>query len=272
VTASSMTQSIPMVRHVFETMGTVASLSVERMPAASLGRIESIFAQADQRFSLYRRDSELSRIATGSLALIDASTELLDCYAEAIEWRNATNGAFSPNRPDGVIDLNGIVKALAMREAGAVLDADGCNVWSLAVGGDILVAEPAGTTAGTTAGSTTDAGSTPWATGIVDPFDRGSLQCSVVLRGSRRAVATSGSAERGDHIWLGGGRTSAEFVQVSVVADDIVTADVLATAIISGGRESLNDSCARFSIDVLAIDPSGELLATPGFRAALAEA
>jgi len=49
-------------------------------------------------------------------------------------------------------------------------------------------------------------------------------------------------------------------------------ADVLATAIISGGRESLDDSCARFSIDVLAIDASGEMLATPGFRAALAEA
>ena len=259
-----MTQRVPMARHVFETMGTVASLSVEWMPAALLTRIEGIFARADQRFSLYRPDSELSRIATGSLALVDASTELLDCYAEAIEWRNATNGAFSPNRPDGVIDLNGIVKAVAMREAGDALAAGGCNSWSLGVGGDILVAEPVGSTANT--------GSTPWGTGIVDPFDRGSLQCSVVLRGSRRAIATSGSAERGDHIWLGGGRTSAEFVQVSVVADDIVTADVLATAIISGGRESLDDSCARFSIDVLAIDASGEMLATPGFRAALAEA
>jgi thiamine biosynthesis lipoprotein len=57
-----------------------------------------------------------------------------------------------------------------------------------------------------------------------------------------------------------------------VVADDIVTADVLATAIVAGGEEMLTEACARWDIDVLAVQTDGGLRATPGFRAALAEA
>ena len=109
--------------------------------------------------------------------------------------------------------------------------------------------------------------STP--TGIADPDDRSALLCAVELRGSRRAIATSGGAERGDHIWLAGTAERAEFEQVTVVADDIVTADVLATAIVAGGRRTLDDLTDRWDIDVITVDRRGELLATPGIRTAL---
>jgi thiamine biosynthesis lipoprotein len=244
-------------RHVFPVMGTMVSLTFDDDGRAPLKRVERVFADADHRFSLYRNDSELARIAAGTLNLADASLAVLDSYSAAVEWRNNTDGAFNPNRPDGVVDLNGIVKAEAMRRAGDELDGAGCRNWSLIVGGDLLASGvgPAGT---------------PWATGIIDPANRAALLCSVVLRGSRRAIATSGSAERGDHIWLGGTATSPEFVQATVVADDIVTADVLATAIVAGGRAALDDACDRWSIDVLTVDKAGELQATPGLKNALA--
>lgn len=245
------------MRHVFETMGTTASLTVLGDAAAPLAAIEAAFAEIDAVFSLYREDSELSRIAAGSLRLEDASRPVLDSYEAAIEWRNRTDGAFTPNRPDGVVDLNGIVKAEAMARAGALLDGAGCRDWSLVVGGDLLAS-----------GDGPDGG--PWVTGIVDPADRATLLCSVELRPPRRAIATSGSAERGDHIWLTGRTTAAEFVQVSVIADDIITADVLATAIVAGGRTTLDDVTARWPVDVLTVDRAGELSATPGFRVALA--
>jgi thiamine biosynthesis lipoprotein len=111
-------------------------------------------------------------------------------------------------------------------------------------------------------------GGTPWVTGIVDPADRATLLCAVELRAPRRAMATSGSAERGDHIWKAG--MAPVFVQVTVVADDILSADVLATAIVAGGESLLREACERWPIDVLTVDASGELNATPGFRAALA--
>ena len=44
------------------------------------------------------------------------------CYSRALRWRSRTDDAFTPHRPDGVIDLSGIVKAEAMAAAGDVLD------------------------------------------------------------------------------------------------------------------------------------------------------
>jgi thiamine biosynthesis lipoprotein len=58
-----------------------------------------------------------------------------------------------------------------------------------------------------------------------------------------------------------------EFVQVSVAAADVVTADVLATAIVAGGIPMLNRATDMWDIDVLAVRADGDLLATQGFRA-----
>ena len=56
------------------------------------------------------------------------------------------------------------------------------------------------------------------------------------------------------------------FRQVSVAAADIVTADVLATAIRSAGGMADTQSRATdgWNIEVLAVRAGGELLATPG--------
>ncbi len=245
------------MRHVVETMGTVASLEVPESFASAIPTVVATFEEIESRFSLYRPDSELSRVARGELALADASDPLIATYVRALAWRGRTGGAFTPHRPDGVVDLNGIVKAEAIEAAGVILNGAGCTDWSINIGGDILVRSLREDAA---------------PIGIVDPQDRRSLLCSVVLHGSRRALATSGSAERGDHVWLGSSLEPAEFVQVTVVADDIVTADVLATAIVAGGHTTLDQATEEWDIDVLAVDRSGALVATPGLRSALATA
>ncbi|WP_308159952.1 FAD:protein FMN transferase [Arthrobacter sp. ISL-5] len=140
-------------------------------------------------------------------------------------------------------------------------------------------------------GSPTPGSGESWRAGIVDPADRRTLLAGFPLGGfplggaawegsqpgaftssalasdggGKVALATSGSAERGDHIWsVAAG--SAEFRQVSVAAADVVTADVLATAIVTGGIPMLRRATALWDIDVLAVRRGGELLATPGFR------
>lgn len=242
------------MRQTFASMGTIVSLDA---PIGLTSAVEAVFAASESRFSLHRPDSELARIAAGGLRLEAASPELLDAYARAMAWRAATDGAFTPNRPDGIVDLNGIVKAEAIEAGGAELSAAGCHDWSINAGGDILV-------------SGTRPDGTPHAIAIADPADRARTLCTVVLRGDRRAVATSGSAERGDHIWRGGSTRPSPFVQVSVVAADIVTADVLATAIVAGGHDTLDTVCDRWDVDVFTIDRAGAMLATPGLREALA--
>ncbi|WP_457315830.1 FAD:protein FMN transferase [Sinomonas sp. RB5] len=272
-------------------MGTVVSLTVPVRPGdglqADLDRLEAAtavvedqFAALDAQFSLYRPDSEASRIARGELTLLQASPLMRDLYADAVRWRRRTEGAFTPERPDGLLDLSGLVKGYAIAEAGRSLAALGLHDWCLNAGGDVLVS-------GSPAPS--PAGASPWLAGIVDPADRRTLLGAYPLGAqapaqlaqplarlaqppARLALATSGSAERGDHIWTVGlrgpsGPRRAEFTQVSVAAQDIVTADVLATAIVAGGRPALDAVTARWDVDVLAVARDGGLLATPGFRA-----
>ncbi|WP_233204647.1 FAD:protein FMN transferase [Cryobacterium sp. Y62] len=234
----------------FATMGTVVSLRLEDADAVDL--VETVFHRWDEQFSLYREDSELSRIARGDIRLTEASQSLRACYALALHWCERTQGVFTPHRADDVIDLSGVVKALAIAEAGAALTARGSTNWSINAGGDVLVSG--------------DAGHPEWSVGIVDPSDRGELIASVPLRHPLRAVATSGSAERGEHIWTALNGDPSPFRQVSVFAADIVTADVLATAIVAGGETTLNEMTERFAIDVLAVRLDGQLLATPGLR------
>ena len=161
-----------------------------------------------------------------------------------------------------MLDLSGIIKGYAIDQAATALQAADVEDWCLNAGGDVLVS-------GTPAPGT----GSPWLAGVVDPLDRGALLSGFPLGGTGRfaALATSGTAERGDHIWrAGAGRTEfrrSEFRQASVAALDIVTADVLATAIVAGGRPMLNWATDSWDIEVLAVLGSGELLATPGFRA-----
>nr|WP_159829634.1 FAD:protein FMN transferase [Arthrobacter sp. 9AX] len=226
--------------------------------AAAAAVVERTFRDLDQTFSLYRQDSEASALARGELTLREASAVTRALFAEALEWRLRTEGAFTPERADGVLDLSGIVKGHAIREAGTSLRALGLSDWCLNAGGDVLVS-----------GSPGPGGGDPWHAGIVDPADRGSLLAGCDLGQGRRwraALATSGSAERGDHIWSASA-AAPDFVQVSVLADDIVTADVLATAIYAGGVPMLNRATDGWDVEVLAVRAGGRLLATPGFRA-----
>lgn len=245
------------MRHVFPTMGTVVSAEWIPSPTVEISRstIDGEFAKLDEQFSLYRPESELSRISRGELTMMDARPQIRTAYEEALEWRRRTNGAFTPHRPDGVIDLNGIVKALAIRRTAAVFESLGATDWCINAGGDILAATQ----------------SLPRIVGIVDPRDRSRLLCSVWLRKPVCAVATSGNAERGDHIWRSPAYAGAGFVQASVFADDIVAADVLATAVVSGGPDTLRLVTDQWPVEVIAVDDGDTILMTPGIRAQLAD-
>jgi thiamine biosynthesis lipoprotein len=232
------------MRHTFATMGTVASLHLDTaVDDATLREVEQIFARHEATFSLYRDDTPAAALARGELTLEDAPSAVREEYARAVEWRTATSGWFTPHRPDGVIDLDGTIKAVALQEAAARLDsADAEGL--LGVGGDIV-----------------RLGTGPRTVGVVDPDDRSRLLADPVLA-NRRAIATSGSSERGDHIWSALGRS--DIRQATVLADDIVTADVLATAIVAAGSAEAGDLLDRFDVDALLVTADG-LRATPGW-------
>lgn len=236
--------------YVFTTMGTVVSLTTnDALPHEVAGAVEAAFAALDERFSLYRRGSEGDRVARRDLPLRQASDVYRATYDLAVAWREKSGGAFTPHRPDGAVDLSGVVKALGIEAAAAALRSAGMRGWCLNAGGDVLV-------------DGTQPDGTPWVVGIVDPDDRTALWTQYET-GTRPAVATSGIAERGDHVW----RLAADdtFTQVTVAAADITTADVWATAILAGGPPTLELAQRCDDLDVLAVSSDGRVWASPVF-------
>lgn len=183
-----------------------------------------------------------------------ASPQMRSAYRLALDWCEKTEGAFSATRPDGSIDLSGVVKALAIQGGGDALRVLGLRDWCLNAGGDVLT-------------DGTRADGTPWVVGIVDPQDRLALLTQYACDPTHPAVATSGVAERGEHVWRTGEAGAEAFVQVTVGAPDIVTADVLATAILAGGQPTLDLALATWDVEVIAATRAGALLSTPAFRA-----
>ncbi|MDO7882769.1 FAD:protein FMN transferase [Salinibacterium soli] len=232
------------MRHAFETMGTVASLHLDGpVPASLIEAVENVFADYDAEFSLYRSDSPLSAIGDGRLRLTDAPARVIREYERALDWNRRTTGWFSPHRPDGVLDLSGTIKAVAIGDAVELLASAGGS-GLLGVGGDVAAI-----------------GTGIHRIGVVDPRDRGRVLADPVLD-ARRAIATSGSAERGDHIWSSLGRT--DILQATVLADDIVTADAVATAIVAAGTAHCGDLLDALPVDALIVSAEG-LSATPGW-------
>lgn len=234
--------------HVFRTMGTVASLRTPTpAPAAVLGRVEAIHDRYDRTFSRYRAASPASLLARGDATPEEAGPEIEAALERSIRWRAATHGAFTPYAADGSVDLMGIAKALAMEEAERLLDAE-LPGWILNVGGD-LAWHAWGDLDGRVVG-------------VADPADSQEVLCTVPLDAGWTAAATSGTAERGEHIRRSG--RTAEFRQATVLAGDVVTADVLATAVVAGGHDVLLEAAARPGVDVLAVTARGEAVFTDG--------
>lgn len=228
-----------MTLDVWEVMGTVVSLRIpdrfEAAHAASVAGVRNVLAMYDETYSMYRTESPLSRLARGEVTLAELDDDIRDTYARAIDWRNRTGGAFTPHRSDGVIDLTGIVKADAIAAGAEVLRANGIDEFSLNVGGDIVVS-----------------GDTTWPTAIGHPTDPSNVIAGVTLDSQWCAIATSGTFDRGEHIWraVSDGPT---IISATVISHDIVVSDVWATAIISGGS-ALADAATQDGCAVLYFD------------------
>jgi thiamine biosynthesis lipoprotein len=99
----------------------------------------------------------------------------------------------------------------------------------------------------------------PWNVGVRSPDDAGALLAVLEVRGG--GVATSGAYERGDHIVDGRTGAPAEGLRsATVVADDLTTADLLATAVFALGEDGIRWALGQGARGVLAVAADGRLL------------
>ncbi|TAL07287.1 MAG: FAD:protein FMN transferase, partial [Chloroflexota bacterium] len=224
--------------------GTTVSVAVRPplVPDDVLDRFFDRLRAVDERFSPYREDSEVSRLARGDIAETDVSPDLRHVLAACDHLALMTDGAFDArrHRPDGRPDPSGYVKGWAIEEAAWILDSEGARNYWVNAGGDIVARGSAGL-------------GRPWRVGIRHP-DRAD-RVAAVLAVSDRAIATSGSYERGDHIRdpRDRGIAPAGLRSVTVVGPALAFTDAYATTLFVMGLDGLRWLASRPEYAALAI-------------------
>ncbi|MET7600718.1 FAD:protein FMN transferase [Streptomyces sp. NPDC004082] len=251
------------VRHAEEVMGTVFSFDVRGgEPAAVEAALREAVAGlhwVDELFSTYREDSQVSRLARGELTEARCDPVVAEVLELGAEAERASHGWFSL-RYEGRLDPTGIVKGWAAERAARCLAGAGASGVSVNGGGDVQLLGVPGP-------------ERSWRVGVSDPLRPGGLAAVIsAAAADELAVATSGTAERGDHIVdpRTGRSAVTDLVAVTVVAPRLTWADCWATAAFAmGSREGLGWLESLPDVEALLVTAGDEVRCTSGLAGRL---
>lgn len=230
-------------------MGTVFSIAAPETAgrdvfARAWQEAQALLRRIEEVYSPFLPDSPVSRVRDGRLRLedLDAQPDLHPAEANGFrevlglcaQLRRESGGGFDAwavGDPPG-FDPSGAVKGWAAERASALLAARGLPAHMLNAGGDIRLRGAGGDGGGPDGGD-----GTAWNVGVEDPHRPD--QTLVTLSVTDGAVATSGTRQRGAHVWDPLARRPARgLAQVTIVGPDLALADGYATAALALGTRA----------------------------------
>lgn len=195
----------------------------ESATSTNIEEVFSFFTYVDKTYSPFIDSSIVSRINKGEVGELEYPDELREILAIAKQTKHETKGYFDVWH-NGNFDPSGIVKGWAIAEAAKILGKYTDDFY-IEAGGDIQV-------------SGVNEEAELWKVGVRNPFDRRQNIKAVVLDNS--AIATSGTAIRGQHIYDPvGGKKLDEVTSITIIAPNIIDADRMATAAFAMGAEGV---------------------------------
>ena len=179
----------------------------------------------DARFSVYKKDSEITLYNEGKIREADLSEDIKKVFALSEEMKNKTDGYFDIHQ-GGKIDPSGLVKGLAIYNASLILRKKGFKNFYVEIAGDIEVR-----------GHNREG--RKWAIGIRNPFNRNENVKVVYL--TDVGIATSGTYENGEHIYnpKSGGKAT-EIQSITIIGPNVYEADCFATASFAMGKNGIH--------------------------------
>jgi thiamine biosynthesis lipoprotein len=255
-------------KHLEECMGTVFVFQGHSdLEQAELQRLLKAACEplheADRVFSRYKPESPISQLARGEISVAKCPPSVEAVWELCEQWEKTTGGYFSAFQLDHTFDPSGLVKTWAAKQAIEILLMSGVRDFSLNSGGDIWLSDDL---------SEDD----DWKVGIALPVTIAAPEAGILtvvnLKDTEfRAIATSGTAERGEHIWdpQNASIAHSDIVQVTVLARDLVTADVWATAAFAEGPSCLARLGREPEIEALVVFRDGRIDGTDGFAEVL---
>jgi thiamine biosynthesis lipoprotein len=240
---------VPRRAWVEQIMGMPISVHLRGPGCSGEGRprireaVEAVFADlraVDARLSRWKPDSELNRLRRGELTLDACHPEVRQVHRLCLHALEITDGWFDAWLPgpglaagagrthgpgdDRLFDPTGLVKGWAVERAARHLATLDGHDHLVNAGGDITV-------------SCRRTDTPDWQVGVEDPRDGSRTLLTVPLRVG--AVATSGTAARGEHIIdPTTGTPATRLAAVTVIGPELVWADVHATAAFAQGPAS----------------------------------
>lgn len=217
--------------------------------------IESVFSYfqwVDRTFSPYKKTSEVSRYNRGEHMPPEMSDEMKTVLHLASQTKQETAGYFDSYH-QGVLDPSGIVKGWAIWQASLQLRQKGFQNFYIDAGGDIQAA-----------GKNSEG--EPWKVGIRNPFQKNQIVKVVTLKD--QGIATSGTAERGQHIYNPHAlrKKIDDIVSLTVIGPNVLEADRFATAAFAMGKDGIVFIEKQLGLEGYMIDAQGIATYTSSFR------
>lgn len=230
------------------------TINVEIIDSEDLSLFDKVFDYfnaVDAKFSTYKATSEISAINRKELELSEYTDEMKEIMYLADQTKFQTNGYFDIVQDDK-IDPSGLVKGWAILNAANILRNKGIKNFYIDAGGDI---EAVGK----------NSENTKWRVGIRNPLNP--REIVKVLEVSNKGVATSGTYERGKHIYNPKNNSyETDLVSFTVVGPNVYEADRFATAAFAMGREGISFIEEQKDLEGYMIDRNGIATYTTKFE------
>lgn len=259
-----------LLRQANPLMGTVFSIAAPDTADAELfarawGEAVALLERIEEIYSPFIEDSPVSRIRDGRLRLEELAEQPDLSPAEVADFREVLGLCAQLARESGggfdawavgappAFDPSGAVKGWAAERASQLLAARGLPAHLLNAGGDVRLR---------------GGGETSWHVGIEDPHRPEQMLATLTL--AEGAVATSGTRQRGAHVWDPLSRRPAQgLAQVTIVGPDLALADGYATAALALGPRApafLVDLGARGPYQGFTVDDAQGVWWSEGFE------
>jgi thiamine biosynthesis lipoprotein len=220
---------------------------------ADLENIFDYFKQVEERFSVYKSESEISKINRGEISEADYSSEMKEVFSLAQKTKQESGGYFDIVTAAGKYNPSGLVKGWAISKAAELLRGKGFENFYVDAGGDIEV-------------NGNNADGEPWAIGIRNPFKVAENVKVVYLK--NKGIATSGIYLRGQHIYNPhqAGKEIEKIVSLTVIGPSAYEADRFATAAFAMGEPGIYFLENLPGFEGYLIDQTGRAIFTSGFE------
>jgi len=205
----------------------------------------------DKRFSPYKTNSELTLYNNKKINKKNLSDDFKQIIYLSEDIKKKTAGFFDILYK-GKLDPSGLVKGWAIYNAKLLISEQGYKNFYIEIAGDIEVV-----------GLNHD--NKKWIIGIRNPFNKKENVKIVYL--SNRAIATSGTYERGNHIYNPlTNKLATDIESITVIGPNIYEADCFATACFAMGINGINFLEGLNGFEGYMIDHDGVATFTTNFE------